>query len=66
MMEVLTIRQTAERAKAEGLPATEYLLRKAVKTGQLPVCRVGQKQLVCWSNVLVLLTGSVSTTAEKQ
>lgn len=50
--DVLTIRQTVARAKVEGLPITEYSLRHWVKTGAVPVRRIGNRSLLFYPNVL--------------
>ena len=51
MPDVLTIPATLERAKAEGLPVTEYALRAWVKSGALPVRRIGRKALIYFPNL---------------
>ena len=53
---VLTIPAAIERARAEGLPVTEYSLRAWVKSGALPVRRIGRKSLIFWPNLLSFLT----------
>ncbi len=55
-MDVLTVRETIERSKAEGLPVTEYTLRSWIKRGLLPVRRVGTKQLIYWPNLERVIT----------
>lgn len=52
MPDVLTIREAAQRAKAEGLPVTEYTLRYWVRTGKLPTRKVGQKALLFYPNLV--------------
>lgn len=58
MADVLTIRATVQRAKAEGLPVSEYTLRLWIKQGKIPVRNAGAKQLVYWPNVAAFLTCS--------
>lgn len=41
MADVLTIREAVTRAKAEGLPVSEYTLRGWVRSGAIPVRRAG-------------------------
>ena len=55
MPDVLTIRETVARAKAEGLPITETTLRGWVKSGAIPVRRAGNKQLVYFPNLVKYL-----------
>lgn len=51
MPDVLTIREAAARAKAEGLPVSEYTLRVWVKARVIPVRRAGTKQLIYYPNL---------------
>ena len=51
MADVLTIREAAARARAEGLPVSEYTLRGWIKTGVVPVRHAGCKQLVYYPNL---------------
>ena len=55
MPDVLTIRETVNRAKAEGLPITETTLRRWVKSGAIPARKAGNKQLIYFPNVLTYL-----------
>lgn len=41
MPNVLTIREAVQRAKADGLPISEYTLRHWVRTGAVPTRKVG-------------------------
>lgn len=56
MADVLTIRATAARAKAEGLPISENAIRVWIKQGKIPVVRAGNKQLVYYKNFLRFIT----------
>lgn len=58
MANVLTVRATVQRSKAEGLPISEYMLRLWIKQGKIPVRYAGAKQLVYWPNVADFLTCS--------
>ena len=51
MPDVLTISAAIERARTEGLPVTEYSLRAWIKSGALPVRRIGRKALIYWPNL---------------
>lgn len=51
MADVMTIREAAARAKAEGLPVSEYTLRRWIKTGAVPVRNAGTKVLLFYPNL---------------
>lgn len=51
MPDVLTIPAALKRARTEGLPVTEYSLRSWIKSGVLPVRRIGRKSLIYWPNL---------------
>ena len=55
MPNVLTIREAVQRAKADGLPISEYTLRRWIKTGAIPVRNVGSKALLFYPNLLRFL-----------
>jgi len=68
MGNILTIRETVARAKAEGLPVSEYTLRTWVKCGYIPVVRAGLKQLIYYPNLVRYLkcegwTGNTAVSA---
>ena len=52
MPDVLTIREAVSRAKEEGLPVTEYTLRRWIKSGAVPVRSVGSKALLFYPNLV--------------
>lgn len=52
MPNVVTIREAVQRAKAEGLPVSEYSLRAWVKEGVIPVRKVGQKALLFYPHLV--------------
>ena len=52
MPNVLTIREAVQRAKADGLPISEYTLRRWVRTGAIPTRKVGQKALLFYPNLV--------------
>lgn len=56
LADVMTIRDTAARAKAEGLPISENALRVWIKQGKVPVVHAGNKQLVYYPNLVAFLT----------
>ena len=52
MREVVTIREAVQRAKDEGLPVSEYTLRRWIKLGVIPVRNVGSKSLLFYPNLV--------------
>lgn len=57
MSDLATIRATAARLKAEGLPVAEYALRCWVKSGAIPSVKCGQKALLYFPRVLTYIRG---------
>ena len=55
MPNVVTVREAVQRAKADGLPVTEYTLRRWIKTGAIPVRSVGSKALLFYPNLVRVL-----------
>lgn len=55
MPNVLTIREAVQRSKADGMPVSEYTLRQWVKSGAIPVRKVGQKALLFYPNLIKYL-----------
>lgn len=52
MADMLTIRQAVERAKQEGIPVSEYTLRRWIRSGAVPVRVAGSKQLLYYPNLV--------------
>lgn len=52
MTNVVTIREAVQRAKADGLPISEYTLRQWVRTGAIPTRKVGAKALLFYPNLV--------------
>lgn len=52
MASVVTIREAVQRAKNDGIPVSEYTLRQWVKSGAIPVRKVGQKALLYYPNLV--------------
>lgn len=66
MHNVLTVRESVQRTKADGLPVSEYTLRQWIKTGAIPVRKAGQKSLIFYPNLVRFLQcadGSDNTTS---
>lgn len=53
---VLNIQETVKRAKQQGLPITEYSLRRAIKSGSLPCRQVGRTYYIWWDNFVKWIT----------
>lgn len=58
--DLLSIRETAARCKAERVPLAESALRRLVATGELPALRSGTKHLIYYPNLIELLRGGSS------
>ena len=54
--DVVTVREAVRRSKSEGMPVSEYTLRRLVKSGKIPVRQVGQKTLLFYPNLIRFLT----------
>ena len=52
MASVVTIREAVQRSKADGMPVSEYTLRRWIKSGAIPVRKVGQKVLLYYPNLV--------------
>lgn len=52
MPDVVTIREAVQRAKADGLPVSEYTLRQWIRTGAVPVRKAGTKMLLFYPNLV--------------
>lgn len=55
MLDIMTIRQAAARAKNDGLGVSEYAIRQWVRLGVLPVRKAGSKHLLSYSNLVSYL-----------
>lgn len=56
MSDVLTIREAVQRSKDEGVPVSEYTLRRWVKTGAIPTRQAGTKTLIYFPRLVEFLT----------
>ncbi len=57
MPQVLNIQETVARSKAEGLPVSEYTLRRLIRSKAIPFRQVGRTYLIYWPNLVTYLTG---------
>ena len=52
MPQIMTIREAVQRAKKDGLPVSEYTLRRWIRAGLIPVRTVGHKVLLFYPNLI--------------
>ena len=52
MPDVVTIREAVQRARNDGLPVTEYALRRWIKAGAIPSRNIGAKALLFYPNLV--------------
>ena len=52
MNDIQNIQDTLQSAHENGIPLTEYTLRRAIKSGALPCRIVGRTYFISWSNVM--------------
>jgi len=67
--DILTIRECCQRAQADGMPVSEYTLRRWVRSGTIPARKIGQKALIFYPNFvrhLQCADGSDNTPATAQ
>ncbi len=55
MPNICTIREAVQRSRSDGMPVSEYTLRSWVKSGAIPVRKVGQKVLLYYPNLVSYL-----------
>ena len=51
-LQVLNIKQTVERATMSGINISEYTLRRAIRTKQVPCKIIGRTYLIPWDGFL--------------
>lgn len=56
---ILSIQETVERSKERGMPISEYMLRRAIRSGAIPCRIVGRKYFIAWQNVERWMTCAV-------
>ena len=51
-LEVMNMKEVVQRATENGIHISEYTVRRAISTGQLPCRKVGRTYLIAWNNVV--------------
>lgn len=54
--DILKIRDAVVRARENGMDISEYTLRRAIRSGQLPCRIVGRTYLLSWQNLVNWVT----------
>ena len=50
--DINTVPKLAQRAKAEGLPISEYTIRRLIKSGVIPARYIGPKPIASYSAIV--------------
>lgn len=56
MPDVVTVKEAVQRARSEGMPVSEFSLRRWIKTGAVPVRKAGNKMLLYYPRLVEFLT----------
>ena len=56
MPDVVTVKEAVQRARLEGMPVSEFSLRRWIKTGAVPVRKAGNKMLLYYPRLVEFLT----------
>ena len=51
-LDILNMKQVVARAEEQGIHLSEYTVRRAIRSGQLPCRIVGRTYLIAWENVV--------------
>ena len=51
-LDVMNMKEAVERAGKSGIHLSEYTLRRAIRSGQLPCRIVGRTYLIAWDNLV--------------
>ena len=51
-LDILNIKQAGQRASDNGVHISEYTIRRAIRSGQLPCRIVGRTYLIAWDNLV--------------
>lgn len=55
-MEIMKVKDAVARARQNGFDISEYTLRRAIHSGQLPCRIVGRTYLISWTNLVNWVT----------
>ena len=56
MPDVVTVKEAVQRARSEGMPVSEFSLRRWIKTGAVPVRKAGNKMLLYYPRLVEFIT----------
>ena len=68
-LDIVNMKEASQKAEECGVHLSEYTLRRAIRSGQLPCRIVGRTYLISWRNLVRWLNcedNSESSTAEKE
>ena len=51
-LDIMNMKQAVQRAEENGIHMSEYTLRRAIRSGQLPCRIVGRTYLISWDNLV--------------
>ena len=51
-LDILNMKEAVQRAAENGIHLSEYTLRRAIRSGQLPCRIVGRTYLISWDNLV--------------
>ena len=51
-LDIVNIKEAAQRANEMGVHLSEYTVRRAVRSGQIPCRVVGRTYLIPWQNIV--------------
>ena len=51
-IDIVNRKEAVQRAAELGIPLSEYTLRRAIRSGQLPCRIVGRTYLISWANLV--------------
>ena len=52
MNDIMSVRETVKRAKADNLPISEYALRRLICENRINCVKIGRKSLLYYPNVV--------------
>ena len=55
-IDVLKIKEAANRARESGMAVSEYTIRRAIRSGQLPCRIIGRTYLISWNKFVEWVT----------